>query len=213
MQWYIQREPHPTQLIRKRHAAKKKVRKYHLKGNHNRLDLDLDHPRLNILLEGKLLGVDGADIADANMALAVSIELSTLGKVEVDGVAPRNGEEDERDAHGLSRTNAISHVTEDDRSDGTTADGGDEERGTALGVATETAEGKSKDDWEDARLEEEHNHEHAQTTPVGTVLASSVCSNSRGDEDHDQRLKGKEHVARLATKVHESSSSETTDGE
>jgi hypothetical protein len=43
-------------------------------------------------------------------------------------------------------------------------------------VATETTESKGEDDGEDARLEEEYNHQHAKTSPVGTSGASSVGS-------------------------------------
>jgi hypothetical protein len=39
----------------------------------------------------------------------------------------------------MSGTNLVGDVAEDDGDDGTTADGGDKEGGTALGVATETS--------------------------------------------------------------------------
>ena len=101
------------------------------------------------------------------MALAVSIELGALDRVEVDGVRPGNREEDERDAHSLSCADAVSNVAENDGANGTTADGGDEERGTALGVATETAECKGEDDGEDAGLEEEDHAQHGDGGVAG----------------------------------------------
>jgi hypothetical protein len=70
----------------------------------------------------------------------------------------------------------VSNVAKNDRADSTTANGGDEERSTTLGVATETTESKGEDDGEDARLEEEYDHQHAKTSPVGTSGASSVGS-------------------------------------
>lgn len=41
--------------------------------------------------------------------------------------------------------NLIGDVSENDGDDGTTADGGDEERSTALGVATESTESERED--------------------------------------------------------------------
>lgn len=73
------------------------------------------------------------------MALTVRIQLGTLVEVEVDGVAPGNEEEDEWDAHGVPGTDFISHVAENDGYNGSTADRGDEEGCSALGVATETS--------------------------------------------------------------------------
>lgn len=110
-------------------------------------------------------------------------------------------------------TNVIGNVSENDGDDGTTADGGDEERSTALGVATETTEGKGEDDGEDAGLEEEHNHQHGETTPVRSVGATSVGTDSRSDEDHDHGLEDQEDDTGLSANVHESSSGETTNGE
>lgn len=147
------------------------------------------------------------------MALAVSIELGALDHVEVDGVRPGNREEDERDAHSLPGTDAVSNIAENDGANGTTADGGDEERSTALSVASETAECKGKDDGEDAGLEEENDHQHAETSPVRTGGAASVGANRSADEDHDQGLESEEDVTGLAAVVHESGCCETSDGE
>jgi hypothetical protein len=81
--------------------------------------------------------------------LSVRVKLLSLGgEVEVDGVRPGESEEDERNAHGVPGADLVGHVAENDGDDSTTADGGDEEGGTALGVATETAKGESEDDWE-----------------------------------------------------------------
>jgi hypothetical protein len=88
-------------------------------------------------------------LRNTNMGLSVSIELLSLGcEVEVDGVRPSEGEEDEGNAHGVPGADLVGHVAEDDGDDGATADGGDEEGGAALGVAAETAEGEGEDDWE-----------------------------------------------------------------
>jgi hypothetical protein len=78
------------------------------------------------------------------MALAVRIELFSLKGVEVDGVRPGDGVEDEGNAHSLPRADVVCDVAENDGANGTTAYGRDEEGGTALGVPTETAEGKGK---------------------------------------------------------------------
>ena len=88
-----------------------------------------------------------------DVGVGVCIELLGLGcEVEVDGVRPGESEEDEGDAHGVSGADFVGDVAENDGDDGSTADGRDEEGGTALGVATETAERKSEDDWKDAGL-------------------------------------------------------------
>ena len=165
------------------------------------------------------------------MALAVRIKLLSLEGIEVDGVRPRNSEEDKGNAHGLPGAGVVCDVSKDNGTDSTTADGGDKERSTALGMATETAEGKCEDDGEDAGLcsllvksygfvwwkysylKKEHNHEHAQSTPIGTVGATGVGANSCGDEDHDESLESEEHVARLSSEVHDTGSRETTNGE
>ena len=73
------------------------------------------------------------------MALGISIELAALDDVEVDGVTPGDCEEGQRHAHRLSCTDLISYVSEDSGNDSATADRGDEERSTTLGVATETS--------------------------------------------------------------------------
>jgi hypothetical protein len=176
------------------------------------LDFDLKHAGLDVLASEHRVVVNSA-LSGTDMALAVSIELTALDQVEVEGVRPSDSEEDERDAHSLPGTDVISNVAEDDGTNGTTADGGDEERSTALGVATETAESKGEDDGEDARLEEEDNHQHAETSPVGTGGASSVCANGGADEYHDEGLESEQNVTRLAAVVHESGCGETSDGE
>ena len=177
-----------------------------------RLDLGLKHACLDVLVSKHRVVVNST-LGGTDMAFAVSIELTTLGKVKVDGVRPGNREEDERDAHSLPGTDVVSNVAENDGTDGTTANGGDEERSTTLGVATETTESKGEDDGEDARLKEEHNHQHAETSPVGTSGASSVGTDGSGDEDHDQGLESEEDVTGLTTVVHEASCGETSDGE
>lgn len=72
---------------------------------------------------------------------------------------------------------------------------------------------KSKDDWEDARLEEENNHEHADASPVGGVGVTRIDTNGGGDEDDDGSLESEQHPTRLETEVHDTSCSKTTDGE
>ena len=177
-----------------------------------RLDLGLEHARLNILV-GKDRVVVNSTLGGTDMALTVSIELTALDQVKVDGVRPGDREEDERDAHSLPGTDVISNVAKNDRTDSTTANGGDEERSTTLGVATETTESKGEDDGEDARLEEEYNHQHAKTSPVGTSGASSVGSYGCRDEYHNKCLESEKDVTGLAAIVHESSCGETSDGE
>jgi hypothetical protein len=54
--------------------------------------------------------------------------------------------EDERNAHSVPGSNLIGDVSEDDRDDSTTADRGDEEGSTTLGVATETTKRQGEDD-------------------------------------------------------------------
>jgi hypothetical protein len=62
----------------------------------------------------------------------------------------------------------------------------------------------------DAGLEEQHNHQHAQTTPVGTRGTAGVDTNGSRDEDHDHGLENHEDETGLAAKVHESSSRKAT---
>lgn len=96
---------------------------------------------LNILGNG--VSVNGA-LGDSDMRLGVGVELLALVKVEVDGVGPGNREEDEGNAHGLSGANTVGDVTKDDRTHGTTADGGNDEGGTTLGVATESTKSEGE---------------------------------------------------------------------
>jgi hypothetical protein len=77
-----------------------------------------------------------------------------MGEVEVDGVRPGECEEYEGNAHGVSGTDLVCNVAENDWNDRTTADGGDKERRTTLGVTTKSAKCEGKDDRENARLEE-----------------------------------------------------------
>jgi hypothetical protein len=81
------------------------------------------------------------------MALTVSIQLLSLESVEIDRVRPGNRVEDKRNAHSLPCADVVCDVSEYNGTDGATTDGGDEEGGTALSVATETAECECED-WE-----------------------------------------------------------------
>lgn len=168
---------------------------------------------LNILA-GKNGVVVNDILSSADMGLGVSVKLLGLaGEVEVDGVRPSESEEDERDAHGVPGANLIGNIPKNDGDDGTTADGGDEEGGTTLGVATETTKGEGEDDGEDAGLEEEHDHEHGKTAPVRSGSTTRVDTDGGSDEDHDHGLEDQEDDTRLSTNVHEPSSCETTDCE
>ena len=72
----------------------------------------------------------------------------------------------------------------------TAGDGGDDPRGPAFGVAAQTADGQREDGGEDARLEEEDQHQHGDA-----ALAPST--HRRGDEDHDARHEHHQHPAWL----------------
>jgi hypothetical protein len=62
-------------------------------------------------------------------------------------------------------------------------------------------------------LEEEHDHQHAQSAPVGTVNTTGVGSNGSRNEDHDEGLESEEHVAGLSSPVHYTSGGKATNGE
>ena len=96
------------------------------------LGLGLEHASLDILLGNDGFAVDRA-------ALGVSVELGSLGHVEVHSITQRHHEEAERHAHGLAGTNDVGDIAENDWANSTTADGGDEERSTALSVSAKTA--------------------------------------------------------------------------
>jgi len=66
--------------------------------------------------------------------------------------------------------------------------------------------------WEDGGLEEEHNHQQSETTPVGVACAAGVGSDSRSEEDHNRSLIGQEDVTRLGN-IHETSTGETSNSE
>lgn len=72
---------------------------------------------------------------------------------------------------------------------------------------------QSKDDGEDARLEEQDHHEESKATPVGSIDAASVDTDSRTEEDHDGGLVDEKNDTGLETEVHEASSAEATDSE
>jgi hypothetical protein len=108
------------------------------------LSLCLKHPRLNILACKNRVVVNSA-LLKSDMALGVSIKFLSLACVQVNRIRPRNGVEDERNAHGFAGPDVVRDVAEDNGTDGTTADGSNEEGGTALGVATQTAESECED--------------------------------------------------------------------
>lgn len=137
----------------------------HHNSQRSSLGLSLEPASLNVLLCDNRVGIDNT-LLDTDVALSVSVELAALGEVEVDGVGPGDGEEGQWDAHGLAGSDDIGNIAQDGGTDSTTADGCDQEGGSALGVATETTECQGEDNGEDAGLEEEHNHEHAETAPV-----------------------------------------------
>ena len=168
---------------------------------------------LDVLVGDNGVEVDGTLLGGTDLGVGVGIKLVALVDVEVDGVGPGDDEESKGYDHGALGADGVRNIAEDDRNDGTTGDGGDEEGSTALGVATETTEGKSEDNREDTGLEEEHNHEESKTAPVGSGSATSVDTDGSSKEDHDESLVGKQDHAGLDTKVHESSSAEATDGE
>jgi len=63
----------------------------------------------------------------------------------------------------MAGADAVGHIAQDSGDDGAAADGGDEERRAALGVAAQAAQGQREDGREDAALEEEHQHQHRET--------------------------------------------------
>lgn len=91
---------------------------------------------------------------DTSADLGEGVEFLRLEEVQVDGEAVSDNEAGERNAHGDARVLGVGNGTEHDREDSTARDGSDNERSTALGVATETTKGQSKDSRKDARLEE-----------------------------------------------------------
>lgn len=173
----------------------------------------LEAASLDILAGDDGVEVDGAILAGAYLGFGVGVELPALEDVEVDGVGPGDHEESQGNNHGALSANAVGDVSEDDWNDGSSTDGRNKERSTALGVATETTEGQSEDDGEDARLEEEHNHEEGKATPVGGSSAASVDTDGGSKEDHDGGLVDEQDNAGLKTDVHEARSGETTNGE
>lgn len=80
-------------------------------------------------------------------------------------------------------------------------------------MATETTEGGSEDDGEDAGLEEEHDHEEGKTAPVRSSGATSVDTDGGSEEDHDGGLVDEQDDTGLETNVHESSGAETSNSE
>lgn len=73
-----------------------------------------------------------------------------------------------------------------------------------------TREGEN--DGEDAGLKEEDNHEHAQTSPVGTT-STRLDANSARDEYNYECLERNEDVAGLSTVIHEAGSCKASNGE
>ena len=173
----------------------------------------LEATSFDILASDNGVEVNSALLRSADLGVGVAIELLALADVEVDGETPSDDKEGKGDNHGVPGADAVGDVAEDDRDDGTARDGGDEERGTALGVATETAETDGEDDGEDTALEEQNNHEKRKTAPVGSGGSARVDTNGGGEEDHDQGLVGQEDPARPQANVHQTGSRETANGE
>lgn len=118
---------------------------------------NLQLTRLHILLKHGLrprldrrirVHSSGAVTLNPHMALPIRVELLALAHVQVDGEAPRDDEEGERHDHGVPGAGAIRHVAQDGGDDGAAADGGDEVRRAALGVAAEAAQSESEDGGE-----------------------------------------------------------------
>lgn len=129
------------------------------------------------------------------MRLGISIQLLPLANIKINRERPSNKEESQRHNHSNPDPRFISHVPEDSGDDGAAGNGGDDEGGAALGVATQTAEGEGEDGGEDAGFEEEDDHEHGEAAPVWTRGAAGVDADGGGDEDHDEGLVGEEDVA------------------
>jgi hypothetical protein len=176
------------------------------------LSLVLEAASLNVLASDNGIEVN-LTLRSADLGIGVSVKLLALEEVEVDGETPGHDEESKGNDHGALGTDTVGDVSKDDGNDGTSGDGSDDEGGTALGVATETAQTDGEDDGEDAALEEHHNHEESETAPVGSSGAAGVDTDCSGQEDHDRCLVGQKNPARLETDVHKTSSRESTDGE
>ena len=147
-----------------------------------------------------------------DMRLAIRIGLLSLEQVQIDGEAPRNQEERQRDDHGMAGADVVGHIAQDSGDDGAAADGGDEERRAALGVAAQAAQGQREDGREDAALEEEHQHQHREAAPVRPLAMACVGADGRADEHHDQGLVRQQDVPRLRD-VHQPRGGEAADGE
>ena len=111
--------------------------------------------------------------------------MSGLLETYIDREDEGDEESGKRHTHGQMVAGVVGRETSQRREERTTADGCDDPRRTALGVTTETTDGKGEDGREDARLEEEHDHEQGDTTPVGRGRGTRVGANRRGKEDHD----------------------------
>jgi hypothetical protein len=162
--------------------------------------------------DGSDTGVKISNGVNTDVAGIICVQFLGLEEIEVDGETPSNDEECKGNYQGLASSDVVSNISENGWDNSATTNGSDEEGSSALSVATETTEGEGEDCWEDARLEEEHEHEHGKATPVGFSLPTSVCANGGGNEHHDEGLIGEKDVAWLSD-VHQSSGGETANGE
>lgn len=99
----------------------------------------------------------------------------------------------------------IGHDTHDGWEDGASRDAADDETGTSLGVATETAERERENCGEDAGFEEEHEGERGD---AGVALGDYGAD----DEDDDHGHEEPEDLAGLE-EAHEEGGDEAADGE
>lgn len=144
---------------------------------------------------------------ETDLSLGESIRrVAVLGdKVDRKRVRPRGDEESHGHDHGDRSVVQVSHGARQRRNDGTAQDSCDDEPGTTLGVAAETAHAECHNGREADTLEEEGDVEHGHAR----VLA---LGDGGPDEDDTHGQEDAEDDAGL-DEVHHAHADETADGE
>ena len=143
-------------------------------------------------------------VSVTNFALAETIQLLSRDSVAIDGEETGDGETSQWDTHGLVVVAIIGCQTRQGWEQSATANGGNDPRGSSLGVSSKTSNREGEDGRENARLEEKDDCKHGETS-------FAPDTDSCGLEDHNAKHENGENISWLDEHEH-ASSSESTNG-
>lgn len=152
----------------------------------------------SLLIDRSSLDILGWLIDSDLDLLGPAIECLALEDVEVDGEGDGDDETDERDEERLLGVSieGVCDSAKNWREECSSGNSGDDERGTAFAVSSETTEGESEDQGKDARLEEQYQEDGCDTTVALQADDETSEDDDTGQETHEDetRLDEFEHT-------------------